>query len=148
MRSIDYIDLRILDLMILNHDNKQISLELGIPISTIHRRIRRIIEKDLVAPKIQINYHRLGFRICLLHIYLSNGNFDNIIHEISIQKRIITIEIHLGNPDILAEAIYGEGFELLELIKRIKKIKGIENVTWTEKLLEYPVNNKMSFTDF
>ncbi len=39
-KSIDEIDIKIIDLMILNKNNKQISQELIIPLSTVQRRVR------------------------------------------------------------------------------------------------------------
>jgi DNA-binding Lrp family transcriptional regulator len=69
---VDKIDLQIIELLIQNHDNKKISSILKIPVSTVQRRVRKIIEKGTVSSNTRINYETLGFKTGLIHIYLNN----------------------------------------------------------------------------
>jgi len=75
-KDIDEIDVKIIDLMILNKTNKQISSQLSLPLSTIQRRTRILLTSGLVKSQVQINYHKFGFKTGLLHIYLKNGNIE------------------------------------------------------------------------
>jgi DNA-binding Lrp family transcriptional regulator len=52
-------------------NNKQISAELGVPLTTIQRRTRNIIENGIMNIKIEPNFKRLGIKRGLLHIYLT-----------------------------------------------------------------------------
>ena len=46
--QMDKTDFKIISLMVLGQDNKQISSTLKIPLSTIQRRTRRILQSELV----------------------------------------------------------------------------------------------------
>lgn len=76
--SIDKTDLKLIDFMISNNfHNKQISSMLGIPLSTIQRRVKKIIGKRVVASKVHLNYEKLGFKTGLLiHVYLTDDDID------------------------------------------------------------------------
>jgi len=80
--SIDKTDLKRIDLMISNNlHNKQISSMLGIPLSTTQRRVRRIMEKELVVSEVHLNYEKIGFKTGLVHVYLTDGNIDEIMEK-------------------------------------------------------------------
>lgn len=80
---LDIIDYKIISLLIPGLENKEISKELGIPLSTIQRRTRNIIKYGLVEIKIQPNFRRIGLKKGLLHIYSRTGNIKETALEIS-----------------------------------------------------------------
>jgi Lrp/AsnC family transcriptional regulator, regulator for asnA, asnC and gidA len=135
-KSIDEIDIKIIDLMILNKNNKQISQELIIPLSTVQRRVRNLISEGYVTFNAQINYQKFGFKTGLLHIYLKNGDIEETAKKIHNLQNVTTIEIHVGNSDILGHVVYKEGKDLLNLISEIKKIGNIEKVIWSERIYQ------------
>lgn len=141
--GIDETDVRVLDLLIQNHGNKHISTALKIPLSTIQRRVRNLIEKGFIVSKNQINFTKLGFKSGTVHIYLDDGNFDAILDKVSTLKGVISLEVHIGNSDIIAGVVYKLGSELLQLITTIKKLNSVERILWSERILEYalPSNN-------
>lgn len=132
--KIDESDIQIIDLLAQGKSNQEISLQLDIPISTIQRRTRRIQQSGIVTVKTQINYEKLGFKTGLVYIYLSDGDINETIQKVYDLEGITFVEIHIGNPDILANVIYKEGKELLSLITAIKKMKGIERIVWSERI--------------
>jgi DNA-binding Lrp family transcriptional regulator len=69
--TLDKLDLKIISLLIAQRNNKQISAELGVPITTIRRRTRNIIENGIMNIKIEPNFKRLGIKRGFLHIYLT-----------------------------------------------------------------------------
>ena len=135
-KSIDEIDIKIIDLMILNKNNKQISQELRIPLSTVQRRVRNLISEGYVTFNAQINYQKLGFKTGLLHIYLKNGDIEETAKKIHNLQNVTTIEIHVGNSDILGHVVYKDGKALLNLISKIKKISDIEKIVWSERIYQ------------
>ncbi len=135
-KSIDEIDIKIIDLMILNKNNKQISQELIIPLSTVQRRVRNLISEGYVTFNAQINYQKFGFKTGLLHIYLKNGDIEETAKKIHNLQNVTTIEIHVGNSDILGHVVYKDGKALLNLISEIKKISDIEKIVWSERIYQ------------
>lgn len=135
-KSIDEIDIKIIDLMILNKNNKQISQELIIPLSTVQRRVRNLISEGYVTFNAQINYQKFGFKTGLLHIYLKNGDIEETAKKIHNLQNVTTIEIHVGNSDILGHVVYKDGKALLNLISEIKKISDIEKIVWSERVYQ------------
>ncbi|WP_148687515.1 Lrp/AsnC family transcriptional regulator [Candidatus Nitrosocosmicus hydrocola] len=140
-REIDKIDLQILELLIEDKINKEISSSLGIPLSTVQRRVRKLIEKGLVTSKNYIDFTKFGFKSGSIHIYLSDGNIDFILEKVSKLRGINSLEVHIGNSDIIAEVLYEEGRALLNLIANIKKLEGVQRIIWSERIYEYPLKN-------
>ena len=140
-KSIDEIDIKIIDLMILNKNNKQISQELRIPLSTVQRRVRNLISEGYVTFNAQINYQKFGFKTGLLHIYLKSGDIKETAKKIHNLQNVTTIEIHVGNSDIHGHVVYKDGKSLLNLISEIKKIGNIEKVIWSERIYQSLLKN-------
>ena len=138
-REIDRIDIQILELLVQNHNNKHISKTLKIPLSTIQRRVRKLIEKGLVMSKNLINFAKFGFRYGSIHIYLYDGNIDTILEKVSRLKGVNSLEVHIGNSDIIAGVVYKSGHDLPDLISSIKKMDGVDRILWSERILEYPL---------
>ncbi len=135
--EIDKIDIQILDLLIDNNNNKSISTALKIPLSTIQRRVRNLIGKGFVVSKNYIDFTKFGFNSGSIHIYLNDGNMDDILEKVSKLKGVNSLEVHIGNSDIIAGVVYNHGRELLDIITNIKKMKGVERIVWSERILEY-----------
>ncbi|HKR73889.1 MAG TPA: Lrp/AsnC family transcriptional regulator [Candidatus Nitrosocosmicus sp.] len=139
--GIDKIDTQILDLLVQNHNNKQISKTLKIPLSTVQRRVRKLIEKGFVTSKTLINFTKFGFKSGSIHIYLDDGNVDAILKSVSKLKGVTALEVHIGNSDIIAGVVYKDGRDLLYLIANIKKMEGVERIVWSERIFEYPLTS-------
>jgi Lrp/AsnC family transcriptional regulator, regulator for asnA, asnC and gidA len=134
----DNIDIKIIELMVSGRNNKQISSQLSIPLSTIQRRVRTLLTKEIITPRVHLNYEKIGLKTGLLHIYLKNGDIDQIAKKVYEIDGITSFEIHIGNSDILANVVYKEGKELLNIITAIKKIEGIERIVWSERIYQSP----------
>ena len=135
-KNIDEIDIRIIDLMILDKNNKEISQDLKIPLSTIQRRVRNLISVGYVTFKTQINYQKFGFKTGLLHIYLRNGNIEETAKKIHSLQNVTTVEIHIGNSDILGHVVYRDSRALLNLISEVKKLDNVERIVWSERIFQ------------
>jgi Lrp/AsnC family transcriptional regulator, regulator for asnA, asnC and gidA len=124
--------------MVNGRNNKQISSQLSIPLSTIQRRVRILLTKEIITPRVQLNYEKLGLKTGLLHIYLKSGDIDQISKKVYEIDGITSFEIHIGNSDILANVVYKEGKELLNIITSIKKIEAVERIVWSERIYQSP----------
>lgn len=137
-KKIDESDIKIIGLMVLNKTNKEISRDLGIPLSTVQRRVRDITSADFITTNIQINYQKFGFKTGLIHVYLRDGNVEELAKKINNLAPVLYVEIHIGNSDILGHVAYKEGKELLNLISDIKKMQGVERTVWSERIYQIP----------
>ncbi|HZD36469.1 MAG TPA: Lrp/AsnC family transcriptional regulator [Nitrososphaeraceae archaeon] len=136
---VDTLDRKIISLMISGLSNKQISTELKVPLSTIQRRSRRLVQKEIITIRPEINLERMGFKKGLIHVYISNGNTDQIARRISTLGPVESVEIHIGNSDMIGNVIYRDSKELLQTISDIKRLDGIDKIVWSEEV--YDIRN-------
>jgi DNA-binding NarL/FixJ family response regulator len=66
--NIDETDNKIIELLVQGKSNQEISKEINVPISTVQRRTRAILNKEIVTSTVQINYVLLGFKTGLIHV--------------------------------------------------------------------------------
>ena len=144
-KSIDTKDLEIIQLMVLGKTNKQISAQIHLPLSTVQRRVRNLHSKGFVISNVQVNYHKFGYKTGLLHIYLKNGNIKKLTKKILELDGITSVEVHIGNSDILGNVIYKDSNDLLNLIATIKSMNEVERIVWSERVYQSPskVNEKV-----
>lgn len=135
--GLDKTDIKILRPLVQNHNNKNISSTLKILLSTIQRRVRNRIEKGFIVSKNYIDYKKFGFTSGTIHIYLSDGNMDSILEQVSKLKGVTSLEVHIGNSDIIAGVVYKEGKELYDIIISVKRMQGVERIVWSERVLKY-----------
>ena len=142
----DEIDVRIMDLLILGCNNKEIATQMKIPLSTIQRRVRNLIHSQSIIVKSDINYEKFGFKTGLLHIYLGDGDINETAEKISEIEGIESVEIHIGNSDIIANVLYKHSKELLHLISLVKKTGKVEKIVWSEMI--YKIDSKNNPSQF
>ncbi|HJT86018.1 MAG TPA: Lrp/AsnC family transcriptional regulator [Nitrososphaeraceae archaeon] len=147
----DDIDFRIVSLMVLGKDNKEISFTLKIPLSTIQRRTRRILQSGMVKVEYQPNFKLLGIAKGMLHTYLRNGKLRTTAEKISEMEGILSCSIHVGNSDIVSEFVYEDSEDLVDIIAEIKELEGVDRVLWSEeifKLTSHKDNIMKSFNKY
>ncbi|HKO66154.1 MAG TPA: winged helix-turn-helix transcriptional regulator [Candidatus Nitrosocosmicus sp.] len=137
-KNIDTKDLEIIQLMVLGKTNKQISAQIHLPLSTVQRRVRNLHSNGFVISNVQVSYHKFGFKTGLLHVYLKNGNIKKLTNQILALDGITSVEIHIGNSDILGHVIYKHSKDLLDLESAIKNLNGVERVIWSERVYQSP----------
>jgi Lrp/AsnC family transcriptional regulator for asnA, asnC and gidA len=124
--------------MINGKSNKEISQYLSIPLSTIQRRTRHLFASGIIISRVKLDYEKLGYKTGLLHIYLKNGNINAIAKRINELEGVTSIEIHIGNSDILTNVVYKDGKKLLLLVSEIKNFDGVERIVWSERVYRSP----------
>lgn len=100
-----------------------------------------MIQKGMVTIKAEVNLEMIGFKRGLIHVYISNGNIDQIARKISMLDPIESVEIHIGNSDMIGNVIYNDSKQLLQTISDIKKVEGVVKIVWSEEVYNVKENN-------
>jgi len=120
-----------------------LSRELGIPLSTVQRRRKRL-ESHLVERHYSLKVEKFGWRIATLFVSTTNGKTAIVgkdILEMSNTVTSVTRTLGENTIDIKAEVIFRTNQELLLLIDRIKSCDGVRNVFWSESVESVGRNN-------
>ena len=134
--DIDDLDRQIINLMIAGKTTNQMASSLKRPLSTIQRRARKIEQRgDLVTIR-EFNYKKYGYKMGLLHVYLTNGNAQSISEKIARIRGISCVSIHIGNSDIVAKYVCRDSQDMLDIIAAIKNIEGVQRIVWSEQVKE------------
>ncbi len=133
-QKLDEIDYKIICQSLLGSDSKNISSSLNISLSTIQRRMRSILFAKILNKEFTLNCQILGITKVLLHVYLSDGKLKETATKISEMEGIISVILHVGNSDILAEFVYVNADSLVDIISSIKKIEGVERIVWSQEI--------------
>ena len=128
-------------------DSKNISSSLNISLSTIQRRLRSILFAKIINKEFTLNCQILGITKVLLHIYLRDGKLKETATKIAEMEGIISVALHVGNSDILAEFVYVNADSLVHIISSIKKIEGVERIAWSQEIENIIIpNDKIKIT--
>ena len=144
----DKTDYRIISLLVIGYDNKKISFTLKVPLSTIQRRTRIILLSGIIALEYIPNFRMLGIKKGLLHIYLGDGQLRKAAEKISTMEGILSVSLHVGNSDIVAEFVYDNSEELVDIIAAIKEIEGVDRVMWSEEVFKLPTHKENVMKSF
>ena len=141
--SIDALDAKILQLMVIGDSNQQISKKLGTPLSTVQRRTRELIQSGIIPINYKVDYKKFGYKTGLLHIYLTNGDSHSIAEKIQAIDGILDLSVHIGNSDLIAEYACKSTEALLTLLASIKKIPAVTKIVWSEEVFALPQSRKI-----
>ena len=144
----DKVDFKIITLLVLGYNNMKISSTLKIPLSTLRRRRKIILLSNRVTQEYIPNFKILGIKKGMLHIYLRDGNLKQRAETISKLDGILSVSIHVGNSDIVAEFVYDNSECLVDIISEIKHMQGIERVLWSEEIYNIPVSKENILKSF
>jgi DNA-binding Lrp family transcriptional regulator len=142
LSDIDEKNLRIISSLISGNNNQQISSELQIPLSTVQRRTRIIIQSGLLHHNFIPDYRRLGLKKGIIHIYLKDGDMKSIAEKISNMEGITSVSIHIGNSDIVADFVYRDSEQIIEIVSSIKRLDGVDKAVWSEEVYVLPISQR------
>jgi DNA-binding Lrp family transcriptional regulator len=137
---LDDLDMKIIVSLMSGLNNKEISRELKVPLSTIQRRTRRIFEREVVYNKVEPNYRYLGYKKGIIHLYIRNNDPMTAAKKLVEIDKVTAASIHIGNSDVVGDIVYRDNMEVLDVISQAKKIEGVERVVWSEEVAAVPVN--------
>jgi DNA-binding Lrp family transcriptional regulator len=136
---VDEKDIRIISSLISGYDNQQISKELQIPLSTIQRRTRIILQSGLLEHYFRPDYRRLGLKKGMIHVYLRDGDMKSTAEKISGMEGITSVSIHIGNSDIVADFVYKDSEQIIDIVSSIKRLEGVDKSVWSEEVYVLPI---------
>lgn len=84
----------------------------------------------------------------MLHIYLKDGRIENVAEEVKVMHGFKFVEIHIGNSDLIANAVYKDRSELLKLINKLKSIQDVDRIIWSEQIQKFLSPNNFSIKHF
>ena len=139
---IDSMDMKVIELLTFGFNNKQISSQLHIPLSTIQRRTRNILQRGLLQHSFRPNYKQLGLKRGMIHVYLEDGNMKSTAQRISAMEGITSVSIHIGNSDIVGDFVYQDSEQIVDILSTIKKLDGVDKAVWSEEVFVLPLNQQ------
>jgi DNA-binding Lrp family transcriptional regulator len=113
-----------------------LSRELGIPLSTVQRRRKRL-ETYLLDMSYTLKVDKFGLRTADLFISTKNGMTDAGIRSVS---RVLGT----SPADIMAAIVFKSNSDLLKIVERIKAIKGVGSISWVEVMASLGQNGNFS----
>jgi DNA-binding Lrp family transcriptional regulator len=113
--------------------SRELSLKLGIPLSTVQRRRKRIEETYLIK-HYSLDPMKFGFRKIDLLIYTEGGETMNIGKELMEREEVTYAARTIGEHtiDLRVEVFVKNNGTLLDLLEHVKAMKGVRDVVWTE----------------
>ncbi len=111
-----------------------LSRELGIPLSTVQRRRKRL-ETYLLDMSYTLKVDKFGLRTADLFISTKNGMTDAVARELlAINAGVRSVSRILGTSpaDIMVGVVFKNNSDLLKMVEQIKAINGVGNISWVE----------------
>lgn len=111
----------------------EISLQLGIPLSTVQRRRKRL-EKEYLIKTYSLDPLKFGYRRIDLLIYTEGGETMNIGKELMKRGEVMSAFRTIGEHtiDLRVEVLVKDNGVLLDILEQVKAMKGVRDVIWTE----------------
>jgi DNA-binding Lrp family transcriptional regulator len=113
--------------------SQELSLQLGIPLSTVQRR-RKKLEETYLVKTYSLDPLRFGFRRVDLLIAIGGGASISVGKELLKSDKVLSVERTIGEHtiDLKVETLVKENTELLDLLEEVEAMNGVRDVIWTE----------------
>jgi DNA-binding Lrp family transcriptional regulator len=136
-RRISDIDKKLLHILLSPNGSQKstisISKELGIPITTIRRRRRRL-EKEFLKLHYVLDIEKFGWRRVDLFISVKNGKINSLANKLLDIHEVTYVGKSIGEHtiDLRVETIVKDNAILLDLLEKVKGMDGVNDVIWSE----------------
>ena len=113
--------------------SKSLSAKLGIPVTTVRRRRKRLEDKFL-----KINYvldiEKFGWKRIDFFISIRNGMVDAVAKKLLDIDDVTYVGKSIGEHtiDLRIETIVKDNASILDHLERIKAMDGVNDVVWSE----------------
>lgn len=110
-----------------------LSEKLGIPLTTIQRRRKRL-EKQFLQTYRVLNLENLGWRRVDLLLATRNGKTKSVAKELLSYEQVTYAGRSIGQYtiDLRVEVIVKDNAELLDLLEKINAMDGVQDIIWSE----------------
>jgi DNA-binding Lrp family transcriptional regulator len=127
-----------------------ISNKYHMPLSTVQRRLQRLLESGPLTMKYSLDLGSIGWRIANLFISARNGNSEKIATLIleKFKRNIMSTSVEIGNPvgNVVAQAYFRTTEELHILLDNIKQLPEVKDVAFSE-LVKVVGSNESTMMD-
>ena len=113
--------------------SKSLSAKLGIPITTIRRRRKRLESKFLKMHYI-LDIEKFGWKRVDFFISIRNGMVNAVANKLLTSDEVTYVAKSIGEHtiDLRVEAIVKDNGSILDLLEKIKAMEGVKDVVWNE----------------
>lgn len=146
--TIDELDQKLIELLLKGYAHKKIALEAKSPLSTIQRRIRKILDNEYIYTRNELNYKKLGLRKGYLLISLKGDHSGKAAQKISSIKGIIYISLVTGDNDIFSACLFRDTNDLFRIIESIRTTERVDKVSWSEEVRSIPTKETTGFQNY
>ena len=135
--GISQIDRKILKILLSPNDQtkstKSISIKLGMPVTTIRRRRKRLESKFLKLQYV-LDIEKFGWRRIDFFISIRNGMVNAVANKLIDLNDVTYVGKSIGEHtiDLRVETIVKDNSILLDLLEQIKGMEGVRDVVWSE----------------
>jgi Lrp/AsnC family transcriptional regulator, regulator for asnA, asnC and gidA len=104
-----------------------IARELGVADRTVHHRIQRLIELNIIQPVAVVNPAKFGFNLAVdIFCELEVGYQEQAVKAILDMPEVSYLALSTGDPDISLQALFKNGDEMQEFItNKLHQIPGM-----------------------
>jgi DNA-binding Lrp family transcriptional regulator len=135
--SISELDRKLLKILLMpngdSKSSKSLSAKLGIPVTTVRRRRKRLEDKFL-----KINYvldiEKFGWKRIDFFISIRNGMVDAVAKKLLDINEVTYVGKSIGEHtiDLRVETIVKDNASILDNLEIIKAMEGVNDVVWSE----------------
>ena len=130
------IDKKLLQILLSPNGNiksSSISKELGVPITTIRRRRKRL-ESEFLKSYYVLDIEKFGWRRVDFFISVKNGKINSVANKLMDIDEVTYVGKSIGEHtiDLRVESIVKDNVILLDLLEKIKGMDGVNDVVWSE----------------
>ncbi len=130
------IDKQLLNILLSPNGNvgsHTMSKELGIPITTVRRRRRRL-EAEFIKSHYVLDIEKFGWRRVDFFLSIRNGKINSVAEKLLKIDEVTYVGKSIGEHtiDLRVETIVKDNVMLLDLLELIKGMDGVNDVVWSE----------------
>ena len=135
--NVSDLDRKLLKILLLpNGDlksSKSLSSKLGIPITTVRRRRKRLESKFLKLHYV-LDIEKFGWKRVDFFISIRNGVVNAVANKLLDSDEVTYIGKSIGEHtiDLRVETIVRDNASILDILEKIKAMDGVQDVVWSE----------------
>jgi len=135
--NVSDLDRKLLKILLLpNGDlksSKSLSLKLGLPITTVRRRRKRLESKFLKLHYV-LDIEKFGWKRVDFFISIRNGMVNAVANKLLDSDEVTYVGKSIGEHtiDLRVETIVRDNASILDILEKIKAMDGVQDVVWSE----------------
>jgi len=113
--------------------SKSLSLKLGLPITTVRRRRKRLESKFLKLHYV-MDIEKFGWKRVDFFISIRNGMVNAVANKLLDSDEVTYVGKSIGEHtiDLRVETIVRDNASILDILEKIKAMDGVQDVVWSE----------------